>query len=140
MIKTILICDENGYPFYSRHIDKKFAHLDPILFSGLISAIGTLGKQLFKEEIAKISYGTSSKLKNIVVVKQELFGINKAMYFVFITKGEVDYELIHQLKTAIFMATKHDLKHPGAPNNNKNILQTKIDKVIGSIRKDLLID
>ena len=57
MIKSILVCDSEGYPFYSKQIDKSLGEIDPAILSGLISAIGVIGKQIFKEEIATISYG-----------------------------------------------------------------------------------
>ena len=81
MIKSILVCDSEGYPFYSKQIDKSLGEIDPAIFSGLISAIGSIGKQIFKEEIATISYGENYE---ITIITKELFGDDKIIYFVFL--------------------------------------------------------
>ncbi|MFX1237015.1 MAG: hypothetical protein ACFFAS_12800 [Promethearchaeota archaeon] len=136
MIKALLICDSAGYAFYSKNIDSKLKSMDPILLAGLISAIGALGKQLFEEEIAKISYGNGLLSKNIVVVTQEMFGFEKVIYFVFVTTGEIDYELIRKLRSAIYIGAKNDLKNT---SNLKDIkgLQNKIDRIVNSFAQHL---
>ncbi|MBN1800354.1 MAG: hypothetical protein JW891_02550 [Candidatus Lokiarchaeota archaeon] len=136
MIKAMLICDSAGYAFYSKNVNEKFQTMDPVLLSGLISAIGSLGKVLFKEEIANIAYGNSAKKKNIVVITQELFGIEKVIYFVFLTKGDIDYDLIRKLRSAIYIETKHDLKNTNALKDVKG-LHNKIDRIINSIDSEI---
>ncbi len=136
MLKAMLICDSAGYAFYSKNVDAKFQSMDPVLLSGLISAIGSLGKVLFKEEIANISYGNSAKKKNIVVITQELFGIEKVIYFVFITKGDINYDLLRKLRSAIYIETKHDLKSTNALKDVKGLHNT-IDRIINSIDSEL---
>ena len=96
-----------------------------------------LGKSLFKEEIATISFGTSKDVSNLVTVTKELFGQEKVIYFVFINKGEINHGLIKQIVTAIFIETKHVLKDTSAI---KQDIQFKIDKIIDNKLKELLSD
>ena len=132
-----MICDNRGYPFYAKRIDENFIDIDPILLSGLISAIGTLGKTLFKEEIATISFGTTKDMSNLVTVSKELFGQTRKIYFVFINKGEIKHNLIMQLVTAIFIETKPVLKDT---SNIRQDIQDKIDRIIDNKLSELLSD
>ncbi len=126
MIKSILVCDSQGYPFYSKEFDQSLGEIDPTIFSGLISAIGVIGKQLFKEEIATISYGEKYE---ITIITKELFGDKKSIYFVFVNEGEMDLKLMRKLSTNIFIETKHVLKDPSA----KLDIQQKIDRILANI-------
>ena len=54
-LKCLLISDDSGIPFYSREFD--FEGIDATLLSGLLSAVGTIGKTLFKQDIATIVFG-----------------------------------------------------------------------------------
>jgi len=127
MIKSVLICDSTGYPFYSRKIDPKIGEIDPAIFSGLISAIGAIGKELFKEEIATITYGENYE---ITIITQELLGDQKLIYFVFIIEGERDLKLMKKLSTNIFIETKHVLKDP---NGAKLDIQQKVDRILDNL-------
>jgi len=127
MIKSVLICDSTGYPFYSRKIDPKIGEIDPTIFSGLISAIGAIGKELFKEEIATITYGENYE---ITIITQELLGDQKLIYFVFIIEGERDLKLMKKLSTNIFIETKHVLKDP---NGAKLDIQQKVDRILDNL-------
>ena len=102
MIKSILVCDSEGYPFYSKQIDKSLGEIDPAILSGLISAIGVIGKQIFKEEIATISYGENYE---ITIITKELLGDEKLIYFVFLIEGERDLPFMKKLSTNIFIET-----------------------------------
>ena len=127
MIKSILVCDSQGYPFYSKKIDPNIGEIDPTIFSGLISAIGAIGKELFKEEIATISYGEKYE---IAIITKELLGDQKSIYFVFIIEGEPDLKLMKQLSTNIFIETKHVLKDPNAA---KLDIKEKVDKILANL-------
>ncbi len=127
MIKSVLICDSVGYPFYSRKIDPSMDEIDPTIFSGLISAIGAIGKQLFKEEIATITYGENYE---ITIITKELFGNEKSIYFVFFIEGEPDLKLMKQLSTNIFIETKHILKNPSAA---KLDIKQKVDRILDNL-------
>ncbi|MHA2037149.1 MAG: hypothetical protein ACW972_00320 [Promethearchaeota archaeon] len=124
MIKSILVCDSEGYPFYSNQIDKSLGEINPAIFSGLISAIGAIGKQIFKEEIATIAYGENYE---ITIITKELFGDSKSIYFVFLIEGEPDLPLMKKLSTNIFIETKHVLKDPSTA---KLDIKEKVDRII----------
>ena len=127
MIKSILVCDSQGYPFYSKKFDPNMGEIDPTIFSGLISAIGAIGKELFKEEIATISYGDKYE---IAIITKELFGDKKSIYFVFLIEGEPDLKLMKQLSTNIFIETKHVLKDPYAA---KLDIKQKVDRILANL-------
>ncbi|MFX0154723.1 MAG: hypothetical protein ACFE9Q_09370 [Candidatus Hodarchaeota archaeon] len=127
MIKSILVCDSQGYPFYSKKFDPNMEEIDPTIFSGLISAIGAIGKELFKEEIATISYGEKYE---ITIVTKELLGDQKVIYFVFLVEGVPDLKLMKQLSTNIFIETKHVLKDPSAA---KLDIKEKVDRILANI-------
>ena len=127
MIKSVLICDSVGYPFYSRKMDPKIGEIDPTIFSGLISAIGAIGKELFKEDIATITYGENYE---ITIITQELFGNQKSIYFVFIIEGDRDIKLMKKLSTNIFIETKQVLKDP---NGAKLDIKLKVDRILDNI-------
>lgn len=124
MIKSILVCDSEGYPFYSKQTDKSLGEIDPAILSGLISAIGVIGKQIFKEEIATISYGVNYE---ITIITKELLSDRKTIYFVFLIEGEPDLPLMKKLSTNIFIETKHVLKDPSAA---KLDIKEKVDRII----------
>ena len=129
MISSMLICDNQGLPFYSKIVSKESklnGEFQPELLSGLISAIGTIGKSLFNEEIATINFGTEKNGFKIVTYTKELFGQNRVIYFVFMTKGEIDQKLIKNLCTTIYMEAKNTLKEPSVDMNIKE----KVDRII----------
>ena len=127
MIKSILVCDSKGYPFYSKKLDPHIDEIDSTIFSGLISAIGAIGKHLFKEDLATISYG---ERYGITIITKELFGDKKSIYFVFVIEGKMDIKLMRQLSTNIFIETKHVLKDPLAAKLN---IKEKIDKLLAKL-------
>ncbi len=124
MIQSILICDDSGYPFYSKKFDPNLDDMDPTIFSGLISAIGVIGKQLFKEDIATISYGENNE---IIIITKEFLEDQKTIYFVFIIEGEADLKLIKQLSTNIFIETKQVLRDP---TSKKLDIKKKVDRIL----------
>ncbi|MFX1418163.1 MAG: hypothetical protein ACFE9N_04490 [Promethearchaeota archaeon] len=127
MIKSILICDSQGYPFYSKKLDQDLGEIDPTIFSGLISAIGAIGKELFKEDIATISYGEKYE---ITIITKELFGEKRLIYFVFVIEGDMDLKLMRQLSTNIFIETKHVLKDPYSA---KLDIKEKVDRILENL-------
>lgn len=127
MIKSVLVCDSEGYPFYSRKIDSNMGEIDPTIFSGLISAIGAIGKELFKEEIATITYGEKFE---ITIITKELFGNQKSIYFVFLIEGNADLKLMKQLSTNIFIETKNVLKDPLSARQD---IKEKVDRILNKL-------
>ncbi len=127
MIRAVLVCDSQGYPFYSNKIDPSIGDINPAIFSGLISAIGAIGKQLFKEDIARISYGEKYE---IGIITKELFGDKKLIYFIFLVEGEPDLPLMKKLSTNIFIETKHVLKDPLSAQLD---IKEKIDRILANL-------
>ena len=127
MIKSILVCDSQGYPFYSKNFDTNLGEIDPTIFSGLISAIGVIGKELFKEDIATISYGEKYE---ITIITKELFGEKKLIYFVFVIEGGIDLKLMRKISTNIFIETKQVLKDPYAA---KLDIKEKVDRILENL-------
>jgi len=107
MIKSILICDSQGFPFYSKKLDFQMEEIEPAIFSGLISAIGAIGKQIFNEDIATITYGSKYQ---IIIVTRNFLSNSKSIYFVFLVEGDIDIKLIKRISTHIFIETKQVLK------------------------------
>ena len=127
MIKSILICDSQGYPFYMKQIDSTMTEMEPSIFSGLISAISTIGKQLFNEDIATITYGDKYE---ITIITKELLSSEKTIYFVFVLEGGGDLKLMRRLSTNIFIETKSVLKDPSAA---KLDIKFKVDKILANL-------
>lgn len=132
MIRSLLICDSLGHPFFSRRIDVKMEQIDDALLGGLISAIGSLGKNLFKQEIATITFGMGNKnisndQSSIVIVSKDLFFEDKIIYFVFFIQGECNHQLTREIATTIFIETKQILKHPFDVQAD---VRTKVNKII----------
>ncbi|MFX1376227.1 MAG: hypothetical protein ACFFA0_10465 [Promethearchaeota archaeon] len=127
MIKSILICDSQGYPFYSKKLDSNLDDINPTIFSGLISAIGAIGKQLFKENIATITYGENYE---ITIITKEMFGNQKSIFFVFVVEGQADLKSMKQISTNIFIETKHVLKDPSSAQLD---IKEKVDKILANL-------
>lgn len=126
MIKSLLICDSRGYAFYSKIFDKDLESYDSALFSGFISAIGTLGRELFKEEIATISFGYNEHSPNIIVLSKDFYGTDKRIYFVFLTQGKIDLKPVREVCTNIYIHNKEELKKSMV----NNALRDRIDKIV----------
>ena len=127
-LKCLLISDDSGIPFYSREFD--FEGIDATLLSGLLSAVGTIGKTLFKQDIATIVFGENIQPKNaskIIVISKEFFQIKKQIFFVFFYHGEQNMKQLRQLATTIFMEAKHSFRDR-TPETQK--LRKNIDRII----------
>jgi hypothetical protein len=124
-----MISDDSGIPFYNR-VFNGFKLLDDTLLSGLISAIGSVGKKLFKQEIATISFGTGTDASYMSVVTRELFSAEKTINFVFFytgNVGEIQLKVFRELATTLFMETKLLLR-TNAPNMVE--IREKINKIL----------
>lgn len=128
MILTFLICDSTGFSFYSRNFNNNPNRIEPALLSGLISAMGTVGRKLFNEEIATISFGENAK-NSITIISKEIFGSDISIYFVFLTEGDFDVKRLRGLCTHIWIETKSVLKNPDALMKNPAII-SKIDRLV----------
>ncbi|MFX0070474.1 MAG: hypothetical protein ACFFAO_05220 [Candidatus Hermodarchaeota archaeon] len=126
MIKSILISDSEGFVFYSRILDENMHNYDSVLLSGFISAIGSVGRELFKEEIATISFGYEDDSPGLVVLTKDFFGTEKKIYFVFAIQGDIDLKAIKNVCTNIYINNKEALKASGTKKN----IYDKIDKIV----------
>ena len=128
MLKSLLICDATGLPFYSRSFDEALV-IDDALLSGLLSAIGTIGKHLFNQDIATISFGDgrNSKTSKIVTISKDLISKNKQIFFVFFISGDVDIKRLSGLSTMIFMESKASFLNR-IPE--QKMIAVRIDKII----------
>ncbi|MHA1672496.1 MAG: hypothetical protein ACTSYI_02625 [Promethearchaeota archaeon] len=125
-LKSMLICDNGGLPFFSRNFDE-FIQIDDALLSGLLSAIGTIGKTLFKQEIATIKFGEGNEISRILVITRELFQSHRQIFFVFFYTGEIDIKRLRSVSTLIFMEAKIMFKN-----------QTPETKVVGALIDKIL--
>ncbi|MHA1520888.1 MAG: hypothetical protein ACTSRK_11960 [Promethearchaeota archaeon] len=125
-LKSMLICDNGGLPFYSRNFDE-FIQIDDALLSGLLSAIGTIGKTLFKQEIATIKFGEGNEISRILVITRELFSSHRQIFFVFFYTGEIDIKRLRSVSTLIFMEAKRAFKDQTPETKVVGIL---IDKIL----------
>jgi len=127
-LKCLLISDDSGIPFYSREFD--FEGIDATLLSGLLSAVGTIGKTLFNQDIATIVFGENIQPKNaskIIVISKEFFQIKKQIFFVFFYHGEQNMKQLRRLATTIFMEAKQSFRNR-TPETQQ--LRKNIDRVI----------
>ncbi|MHA1619415.1 MAG: hypothetical protein ACTSVZ_09040, partial [Promethearchaeota archaeon] len=118
--------DNGGLPFYSRNFDE-FIQIDDALLSGLLSAIGTIGRTLFKQEIATIKFGEGNEISRILVITRELFSSHRQIFFVFFYTGEIDIKRLRSVSTLIFMEAKMAFKN-----------QTPETKVVGMLIDKIL--
>ncbi len=127
-LKSMLICDNTGLPFFSRDFDE-FVEIDDALLSGLLSAIGTIGKTLFKQDIATITFGENIGPNNskIVTISRELFSLQKQIFFVFFLQGDIALKQLRSLSTMIFMEAKHIFKNR-VPD--QKLVGDLIDKIV----------
>ena len=125
----MLIADSSGIPFYSR-VYNGFQLLDDALLSGLISAIGTVGKKLFNQEIATIAFGTGSDCAHVMVITRELFSEEKTINFVYFYQGhpeEILMKLLREISTTLFMETKNMFRI-AVPDTV--LIRKKIDQIL----------
>ena len=125
-LKSMLICDNGGLPFYSRNFDD-FIQIDDALLSGLLSAIGTIGKTLFKQEIATIKFGEGNEISRILVITRELFSSHRQIFFVFFYTDSINIARLRSVATLIFMEAKIAFKN-----------QTPETKVVGELIDKIL--
>jgi hypothetical protein len=129
MLKSMLICNADGMPFYSRSFDK-FIEIEPSLLSGLISALATFGKQLFDKEIATVYFGSpAEQTSSLFVITKDLISQDQKIYFCFFSEGGCNHKLMSELATNLFIEIKNMFKtnHP-----DFEVIKTKVNKIIDS--------
>ena len=124
-----MICDSEGIPFFSRTFNE-FQILDDALLSGLISAIGSIGKTLFKKDIAMISYGGENQDDpRIIIVPKDLFNEEKSIFFVYLVTGVPELKKLREISTLVFVESKNSLK---MIMSDRRALAEKINKILDS--------
>lgn len=126
MILCLQICDSQGFPFYTRTFSG-FTEINGVLLSGMVSAIGSLGKKLFKQDIATISFGSGEDVTYMVVVAKDLFVEQKSIYFVYYLRGNCDNQFIKEVSTTLFIENKNYLR---GPSFNEDEITDRVDNII----------
>ncbi len=116
MLESLLIHDTSGTSIYHRNFRESFKFGDPTLVSGLISAIDSIGQQLFSKQIAVVTYGEDNisnidePISKILVFSRDLFGQEKHINFVFFSTGDISMKVLREVVTTIFLEIKTLLK------------------------------
>ncbi|UYP47569.1 hypothetical protein NEF87_003854 [Candidatus Lokiarchaeum ossiferum] len=126
MIKGLQICDSKGFPIYTRTANN-FTGINGTLMSGLISAIGVMGKELFKQNIANITFGEGSNTSYLTIIRKELFKENKSIDFVYFSEQKCDLASLNNISTTIFIDSKRDLIDSSKVRDD---LKPRINKII----------
>ncbi len=133
MIEQMLIVDQGGIPFYSKKFKNSAHDVDPSLLGGLISAIDSMGAQLFQKKIATIKFGEESfhsageSLSKIVFINKDLFHDDKHIFFVFFCSGDHSLKVLREITTSVFIEVKSFLR---APSSDMNKIQQKVDHIL----------
>ncbi len=116
MLEYLLINDSSGTSIYSRKFRDSFKLGEPTLLSGLITAIDSIGRQLFSKQIAVVTYGEDNlcnideSVSKIVVLSRDLFTQEKHINFVFFSTGDCSMKVLREIVTTIFLEIKTFLK------------------------------
>jgi hypothetical protein len=134
MLKSMLICNADGMPFFSRNFDE-FIEIEPLLLSGLISALGSFGKQLFDKEIATVFFGSpAEQTSSLFVITKDLISIDKKIHFCFFSEGNLNHKILAELSTNLFIEIKNMLSvtHP-----DFQVINDKVNRIIDTRFKDI---
>ena len=71
MVKALLISDDSGFPYYSKHTEA-FTGLESSLLSGLISSISLIGQMFTDENIVTVRYGEHDPFSYMVLIKKKI--------------------------------------------------------------------
>lgn len=133
MIKSFLICDSNGIPFFSQGFNINNNKDYAPLFSGFISTISTIGRELFNEEIATINFGIeASSPSKIMILSRDFYGLDKKIFFIFLCEDEIDYRKVNQFISYILVEARNLLKN--FTNFPPEKLQSKISRIIDTVK------
>ena len=134
MIKNFLITDSTGVAMYAKNVSNS-KDISTQLFSGLISTVGTVGKMLFKQNLATISFGSNFDENQIIILEKERFGQKKAIYFVFAGNHLEDAVPLKEIAATLYIEAKKELNDP---QNNKDLLKQKVDTILENRFNNLL--
>lgn len=125
-IITLLITNSAGLPLYSKDFAENPLKTDPSLITSMISAISILGRELFNEQIATISYGFKNKY-NISIITKTSFNKEMEVFFVFFSNAPPDLKHLRSLSAKIYIEIKSILLND---DRNLNIIQKKVDRLL----------
>lgn len=128
----MLITDSNGITLYSKSFDKIYKDFNFTLLSGLISAVESIGKELFNEDLASIYFGEKRDY-NITIITKRFLNQKTSIFFIFLMKGEFKQTDLQNISTRIFIETKAILRH-----ENSNIIGNKIAEKTDKILRNYL--
>lgn len=98
-----------------------------IVFAGMLSAISSIGRIFFNEQIASINYGINGKSR-IIVSYNEIRDLKKSIFFVFFTTDpNLPLRRVRAFSAKVFIQTKSLLT---SKNPDLNRIKTKVDKII----------
>lgn len=94
-----------------------------------MSAMSSIGKILFDEQVATVGYGINGQFR-IVVVYKEVFNHGKSIFFVFVTKRNLDLTKARSIATQIFIQAKNELLET---DTDLKAIKTKVDKILMTV-------
>ena len=125
MIKNFLITDSTGIALYSKSVNSA-KEISTQLFSGLISTVGTVGKMLFKQKLATITFGSDVKNQNqVVILSKDRYGERKSIYFVFAGNHLENTIPLKEIAATLYIEAKKELTNP-----QNGDLKQKIDNLL----------
>ena len=124
-IDAIFITDRTGINYYDRQFNG-FSINEPSLMTGLLSAMSSVGREIFNKDIANLTFGEGKNTINIALIIKDIQRLSKRIFFVFIH----NHSNINDLKgmaTNIFITVKNlfNLKIP-----DTQMFKQKVDKLI----------
>lgn len=126
MIKNFLVTDSTGGALYSKNVNSG-KDISTQLFSGLISTVGTVGRMLFKQKLATITFGANENENQVVILTKDRYGEKNSVYFVFAGNHLENTIPLKEIAATLYIETKKELNDP---QNNKDVLQRKIDTLL----------
>ncbi|MHA1730802.1 MAG: hypothetical protein ACTSU5_02615 [Promethearchaeota archaeon] len=132
MLASLLICDAAGTAFYSRDFCERSRNLDPILLSGLIAAIDSVGRNIFDKKVATVYYGEENAFSDdtvgkVIVITKDLFQEQRHINFVFLCTSDCALKGFREVATTLFIELKPLLR---GEYPNLKAIREKADAVI----------
>jgi predicted negative regulator of RcsB-dependent stress response len=125
MIKNFLITDSTGIALYSKNVNSA-KEISTQLFSGLISTVGTVGKMLFKQKLATITFGSDVNENQVVILSKDRYGDQKSIYFVFAGNHLENTIPLKEIAATLYIEAKKELMNP----QSGDLLKQKINNLL----------
>jgi hypothetical protein len=127
MLKCFVITDSHGYSYFKKSFDFDFEKINKDLLGGMLSALTTFGKELFKKSLARVFFGENMEV-NLTIIKKETYSSEKSIFFVFICEGDMSAKEMNKISTDIFIQTKSFLMHP---SHERRFPSARVERTIG---------